>query len=97
MMLRNSHLLEHSLRLLSGQRERALLALAELGSLLVELLLPLLKKHELSECGLLVSWSRVRDMWCGYLDGADVLLAEALQWLDDLLVRAPQLQHRTRQ
>ncbi|CAD0203675.1 unnamed protein product [Chrysodeixis includens] len=62
---RRVRLLEHSLGLLGGERERALLALAELGSLLVELLLPL-------------------------LDGADVLLAEALERLDDLLVRAPQ-------
>lgn len=30
-----------------------------------------------------------------YLDGADVLLAELLQRLDDLLVRAAQLQHTT--
>lgn len=30
-----------------------------------------------------------------HLDGADVLLAEPLQRLDDLLVRAPQLQHNT--
>lgn len=31
----------------------------------------------------------------GYLDCADVLLAELLQRVDDLLVRAPQLQHTT--
>lgn len=36
------YLLEHGLRFLGGERESALLALAELGSLLVKLLLALL-------------------------------------------------------
>lgn len=42
-----TYLLEYIVRLLSRQRERALLALAELGGLLVELLLALLRtRHE---------------------------------------------------
>lgn len=37
--------------------------------------------------------STVRVVLDTHLDGADVLLAEALERLDDLLVRAPQLEH----
>lgn len=36
---------------------------------------------------------RVQVVLDTHLDGADVLLAEALERLDDLLVRAPQLEH----
>ena len=66
-----AYLLQHRVLLLGGEPQVALLARAELGRLLLELLLAL-------------------------LDGADLLAAEPLQGLDELLVGPLQLQQGER-